>query len=65
MKKVLLGTTALVSAGFAAQTAQAADPIELSIGGYHNWLVFYADNDSNPATGHCRPSLVLTLAITT
>ena len=51
MKKVLLGTTALVSAGFAAQSAQAADPIELSVGGYHNWLVFYTDNDDNPATG--------------
>ncbi|MDG2481620.1 MAG: porin [Alphaproteobacteria bacterium] len=51
MKKLLLGTTALVSAGFVAQNAQAADPIELSIGGYHNWAFFFADNDSNPATG--------------
>ncbi|MBT5433793.1 MAG: porin, partial [Rhodospirillaceae bacterium] len=51
MKKLLLGTTALVSAGFVAQNAQAADPIELSIGGYHNWAFFFADNDSTPATG--------------
>ncbi len=51
MKKVLLGTTALVSAGLLAQNAQAADPIELSVGGYHNWLWFFADNDDNPAAG--------------
>ena len=51
MKKVLLGTTALVSAGLLAQSAQAADPIELSIGGYHNWAYFFAKNDNNPAAG--------------
>lgn len=51
MKKVLLGTTALVSAGLVAQSAQAADPIELSVGGYHNWALFFANNDDNPATG--------------
>jgi len=51
MKKVLLGTTALVSAGLLAQNAQAADPIELSVGGYHNWAFFFAKNDDNPAAG--------------
>ena len=51
MKKVLLGTTALVSAGLVAQQAQAADPIQLSIGGYQNWALFWADNDDAPATG--------------
>jgi len=51
MKKVLLGTTALVSAGLVAQNAQAADPIELSVGGYHNWAFFFASNDDNPAAG--------------
>ena len=51
MKKFLLGTTALVSAGLVAQSAQAADPIELSIGGYHNWAYFFAKNDNNPAAG--------------
>lgn len=51
MKKVLLGTTALVAAGFAVQSAQAADPIELSIGGYQNWATFIASNDDNPAVG--------------
>jgi predicted porin len=51
MKKVLLGTTALVSVGMVAGQASAAEPIELSFGGYHNWAVFYADNDDNAATG--------------
>lgn len=51
MKKVLLGTTALVSAVFVAQQAQAADPIELSVGGYQNWATFYTDNDDNPGVG--------------
>jgi len=51
MKKVLLGTTALVSAGLVAQNAQAADPIELSIGGYQDWAFFFASNDDNPAAG--------------
>ena len=46
MKKVLLGTTAMVSVGMVAGQASAAEPIELSFGGYHNWAVFYADNDS-------------------
>lgn len=45
MKKVLLGTTAMVSVGMVAGQASAAEPIELSFGGYHNWAVFYADND--------------------
>lgn len=35
MKKVLLGTTALVAAGFVVGEAQAADPVALSIGGYY------------------------------
>jgi outer membrane protein OmpU len=51
MKKVLLGTTALVSAGLVAQQAQAADPIQLNVGGYQNWATFWTSNDNNPATG--------------
>jgi len=51
MKKVLLSTSALVSVAFAAQQAQAADPIELSVGGYQYWGTFLADNDDNPAAG--------------
>jgi predicted porin len=35
MKKVLLGTTALVAAGFAVGQAQAADPIKLTLGGFY------------------------------
>ncbi len=49
-KKVLLGTTALVSAGLVAQNAQAADPIELSVGGYHNWAFFFTDTDDGAGT---------------
>ncbi len=44
-KKVLLGTTALVAAGFAVQDARAADPISLSLGGYSYWAAFIADYD--------------------
>ncbi len=46
MKKVLLGTTALLSASLVAQQAQAADPIELSIGGYQNWATWIGSNDN-------------------
>jgi hypothetical protein len=46
MKKVLLGTTALVSAVLVAQQAQAADPIELNVGGYQNWATYMANNDN-------------------
>jgi hypothetical protein len=34
MKKVLLGTTALIAGGLAAVPAMAADPIKLGVGGY-------------------------------
>ena len=46
-KKVLLGTTALVAAGFAVQDAKAADPISLSVGGYAYWAGFFADYDAD------------------
>ena len=46
-KKVLLGTTALVAAGFAVQDARAADPISLSVGGYSYWAGFFADYDAD------------------
>lgn len=45
MKKFLIGTTALVAAGFVAGQAQAADPIKLSVGGYMNQFVGYANQD--------------------
>ena len=48
-KKVLLGTTALVAAGFAVQDARAADPISLGLGGYSYWAGFIADYDDDSA----------------
>lgn len=36
MKKVLLGTTAIIGASMFALPAVAADPIKLGLGGYHN-----------------------------
>ena len=49
MKKILLGTTAIVAAGMiAAPSADAADKIKLSVGGYMNQWFGYttADDDS-------------------
>lgn len=43
MKKILFGTTALVAAGLVT-SAQAADKISLSVGGYMNQEVGIADN---------------------
>lgn len=45
MKKFLAGTTALVAAGFVATSAQAADPIKISVGGFMNQMVGYVDFD--------------------
>ncbi len=56
MKKVLLGTTAMVSVGLVAGQASAAEPIELSFGGYHNWAVFLADNDDSAGNGVSIPN---------
>ena len=39
MKKVLLGTTALVAAGMVVGEAQAADPVALSLGGYYRTAI--------------------------
>jgi predicted porin len=39
MKKVLLGTTALVAAGFVVGEAKAADPVTLSLGGYYRTAI--------------------------
>ena len=46
MKKVLFATTALVGTGLVAAQAQAADPIKLSVGGYMEQWVGFADNDN-------------------
>ena len=52
MKKQLIGTTALVSAGLLAgsavgQDARAADPLSLSIGGYYQVGIEYRDEDDS------------------
>ncbi len=47
MKKILFGTTALLAAGAFAPTAQAADPIKLSVGGYMEYWVAAADQDDS------------------
>jgi hypothetical protein len=53
MKKLLIGTSALVAAASFAGAAQAADPIKLSVGGYGAVMVGYAsqDDDYLTATG--------------
>lgn len=45
MKKILIGTSALVAAAAFAGSANAADPIKLSVGGYGAVMVGYASND--------------------
>lgn len=42
MKKILLASTALIA--FGAVSAQAAEPVKLSIGGYLQQVIAYADN---------------------
>jgi outer membrane protein OmpU len=57
MKHVLLGTTALVAAGFAASNAYAAQGIQLGLGGYYAaaaGLIFSQDNDTNDPGQHTR-----------
>jgi hypothetical protein len=53
MKKLLIGTSALVAAASFAGAAQAADPIKLSVGGYGAVMVGYASqsDDYLTATG--------------
>ncbi|MGH6719375.1 MAG: porin [Alphaproteobacteria bacterium] len=52
MKKVLLGTTALVAAGMLTGQAQAADPVTLSLGGYYRSAIgAIFDDENNALTG--------------
>tara|TARA_X000000368_G_scaffold134796_2_gene105776 strand:+ start:6196 stop:7305 length:1110 start_codon:yes stop_codon:yes gene_type:complete len=44
-KALLLGTSAIVAAGMFAAPAHAADPIEISVGGFMNQWFGYQDND--------------------
>ena len=38
MKKLLLGSTALVAGGLMAAPAMAADPIKIGVGGYYQFF---------------------------
>ena len=49
-KALLLGTSAIVAAGMFAGTAQAADPIEIKVGGFMNQWFGYQDNDDPAGT---------------
>lgn len=50
MKKILFGTTALLAAGAFVSTAQASDPVKLSLGGYMEYWVAGANQDGDYAT---------------
>ncbi|WP_135081264.1 porin [Terasakiella sp. SH-1] len=53
MKKLLVASTALVAFAAVSTSAQAADPIKLSISGYMNQWVGYSDNeDDNGAANY-------------
>jgi hypothetical protein len=57
MKHVLLGTTALVAAGFAASNAYAAQGIQLGLGGYYAaaaGLLFSQDDGTGDPGQHTR-----------
>lgn len=47
MKKFLVATTAIVAVAAVASTAQAADPIKLSVGGYMNQDVGFVNQDTD------------------
>lgn len=52
MRKILLGTTAMVAAGFVAGHAQAADPISLQLGGYYR-VAYFGIFDESDAGANC------------
>ncbi|HYE70694.1 MAG TPA: hypothetical protein VD932_04135, partial [Aquabacterium sp.] len=49
MKKLLLGSTALVVGGVMAAPAMAADPIKMGIGGYYTFYALAGNVDSSYA----------------
>jgi outer membrane protein OmpU len=57
MKKLLIGTTALVAAGSLATGAQAADPIKMSVGGYFQAMIAVGDQ-TDSTVGSRRSSEV-------
>ena len=52
MKKFLVATTAIVAVAAVASTAQAADPIKLSLGGFAEAWVGYSDQNENTNTAN-------------
>ena len=46
MKKILIGTTALLAAATIAPAAQASEPVKLSLGGFYEYWVAGAKQDS-------------------
>ena len=52
MKKILLGTTALVSAGLVAGPALAGDPLSVSVSGSVVTGFYVVDADSTGATSY-------------
>ena len=49
MKKLLLGSTALVAGGLMAAPAMAADPIKMGIGGYYTFYALAGNIDTTYA----------------
>ena len=49
MKKLLLGSTALVVGGVMAAPAMAADPIKMGVGGYYTFYALAGNIDSTYA----------------
>ena len=69
MKKLLLGSTALVVGGLMAAPAMAADPIKMGVGGYYTFYgaagnidPTYAMNGSVTTSGRAEPVSVLPIA---
>ena len=54
MKKILLGTTALIAMGLVSGQANAADKIALSLGGFMNQYVATADTDRTSAANDSK-----------
>jgi len=50
MKKLLLGSTALVAGGLMAAPAMAADPIKIGVGGYYQFFVTAGGIEGSYAT---------------
>jgi predicted porin len=57
MKKVLLGSTALVAAGLIASTADAADGVKLTLGGYYRGAAGLMFDDFDGATAGLEDDL--------